>query len=231
MKKSIIYSLSVLFITASMLTSCEAVKNANNTQKGAGIGTAAGAILGAVIGNNVGNGKNSELGAVLGGVIGGVTGGVIGNKMDKQAREIEEAIPGAEVERVGEGIMLTLGENAVRFDTNKATLSAGAKANLEKLVPIFNSYENTNIVIYGYTDSTGRVEYNQTLSAKRANSVKEYLTTKGLENARFETKGLGVNDPIATNETAEGRSKNRRVEFAIVANEQMIKEAQKEAGN
>ncbi|MGJ8761862.1 MAG: OmpA family protein [Polaribacter sp.] len=231
MKKSIIYSLSVLFITASMLTSCEAVKNANNTQKGAGIGTAAGAILGAVIGNNVGNGKNSELGAVLGGVIGGVTGGVIGNKMDKQAREIEEAIPGAEVERVGEGIMLTLGENAVRFDTNKATLSVGAKANLEKLVPIFNSYENTNIVIYGYTDSTGRVEYNQTLSAKRASSVKDYLTTKGLENARFETKGLGVNDPIATNETAEGRSKNRRVEFAIVANEQMIQEAQKEAGN
>jgi len=231
MKKSIIYSLAVLIISASTLTSCEAVKNANNTQKGAGIGTAAGAILGAVIGNNVGNGKNSELGAVLGGVIGGVTGGVIGNKMDKQAREIEEAIPGAEVERVGEGIMLTLGENAVRFDTNKATLSTSAQANLEKLVPIFNSYENTNIVIYGYTDSTGSVEYNQTLSAKRASSVKDYLTTKGLESARFETKGLGVNDPIATNETAEGRSKNRRVEFAIVANEQMIEEAQKEAGN
>ena len=231
MKKSIIYSLSVLFITASMLTSCEAVKNANNTQKGAGIGTAAGAILGAVIGNNVGNGKNSELGAVLGGVIGGVTGGVIGNKMDKQAREIEEAIPGAEVERVGEGIMLTLGENAVRFDTNKATLSASAQANLEKLVPIFNSYENTNIVIYGYTDNTGSVEYNQTLSAKRANSVKDYLITKGLSSSRFETKGLGINDPIATNETVEGRSENRRVEFAIVANEQMIQEAQKEAGN
>ncbi|WP_158841683.1 OmpA family protein [Polaribacter sp. L3A8] len=231
MKKTIIYSLAVILISFGTLTSCEAVKNANNTQKGAGIGTAAGAILGAVIGNNVGNGKNSELGAVLGGVIGGVAGGVIGNKMDKQAREIEEALPGAEVERVGEGIMLTLGENAVRFDTNKATLSADAKANLEKLVPIFNSYENTNIVIYGYTDSTGRVEYNQTLSAKRASSVKDYLTTKGLGNARIETKGLGVNDPIATNETAEGRSKNRRVEFAIVANEQMIKEAKKEAGN
>jgi outer membrane protein OmpA-like peptidoglycan-associated protein len=231
MKKSIIYSLAILLISASPLTSCEALKNANNTQKGAGIGTAAGAVLGAVIGNNVGNGKNSELGAVLGGVIGGVTGGVIGNKMDKQAREIEEAIPGAEVERVGEGIMLTLGENAVHFDTNKATLTNSAKANLDKLVPIFNSYENTNIVIYGYTDNTGSVDYNQTLSAKRANSVKEYLTTKGLKNTRFETKGLGINDPIATNETAEGRSKNRRVEFAIVANEQMIQEAKKEAGN
>lgn len=229
MKKTIIYSLSVLLITAS-LTSCEAVKNASNTQKGATIGTAAGAILGAVIGNNVGNGKNSELGAILGGVIGGVTGGVIGNKMDKQAREIEEALPGAQVERVGEGIMLTLGENAVRFNTNKATLSATAKANLDKLVPVLNNYENTNIVIYGYTDSTGKVEYNQALSAKRASSVKSYLGAKGIDSTRIETKGLGVNDPIASNETAEGRSQNRRVEFAIVANDEMVKQAEKEAG-
>lgn len=229
MKKTIIYSLSVLLLSTSII-SCEAIKNANNTQKGATIGTAAGAILGAVIGNNVGNGKNSELGAVLGGVIGGVTGGVIGNKMDKQAREIEEALPGAQVERVGEGIMLTLGENAVRFNTNKSTLSETAKANLDKLIPVLNNYENTNIVIYGYTDSSGSVEYNQTLSAKRASSVKSYLGAKGIDSTRIETKGLGVNDPIATNETAEGRSQNRRVEFAIVANEEMVKQAQKEAG-
>ena len=229
MKKILIYSLSILVLSASTI-SCDALKNANNTQKGAGIGAAAGSILGAVIGNNVGNGKNSELGAILGGVIGGVAGGVIGNKMDKQAREIEEALPGAQVERVGEGIMLTLGENAVRFNTNKSTLSATAKTNLEKLVPVLNNYENTNIVIYGYTDSTGKVEYNQALSAKRANSVKQYLASKGIEIARIETKGLGVNDPIATNETAEGRSKNRRVEFAIVANEEMVNDAKKEAG-
>ena len=229
MKKTIIYSLSVLMLCTSIL-SCEAVKNANNTQKSAAIGTAAGAILGAVIGNNVGNGKNSELGAVLGGVIGGVTGGVIGNKMDKQAREIKEVLPGADVERVGEGIMLTLGENAVRFETNKSLLSTTAKANLDKLIPVLNNYENTNIVIYGYTDSSGKVEYNQVLSAKRASSVKNYLGAKGINIARIETKGLGINDPIATNETAEGRSKNRRVEFAIVANEEMIKQAEKEAG-
>ncbi len=229
MKKLLIYSLSILVLSASTI-SCEALKNANNTQKGAGIGAAAGSILGAVIGNNVGNGKNSELGAILGGVIGGVAGGVIGNKMDKQAREIEEALPGAQVERVGEGIMLTLGENAVRFNTNKSTLSATAKTNLEKLVPVLNNYENTNIVIYGYTDSTGKVEYNQALSAKRASSVKQYLASKGIDIARIETKGLGVNDPIATNETAEGRSKNRRVEFAIVANEEMVNDAKKEAG-
>ncbi|WP_299003029.1 OmpA family protein [uncultured Tenacibaculum sp.] len=230
MKKSIIYSLSILFLAGSIFTSCKSVQNANNTQKGAVIGTTAGAVIGAVIGNNVGSGNNSELGAILGGVVGGVAGGVIGNQMDKQAREIEEALPGAEVERVGEGIKLTLGENAVRFDTNKASLTSTAKANLDKLVPVFKDYQNTDIVIYGYTDSTGSVEYNQTLSEKRANSVKNYLASKGLNNSRFETKGLGVNDPIATNETAEGRSKNRRVEFAIVANEQMIQEAKKEAG-
>ncbi|MDE0535784.1 OmpA family protein [Tenacibaculum sp. L6] len=230
MKKSIIYSLSILFLVGSIFTSCKSIQNANNTQKGAVIGTTAGAVIGAVIGNNVGSGNNSELGAILGGVVGGVAGGVIGNQMDKQAREIEEALPGAEVERVGEGIKLTLGENAVRFDTNKASLTSTAKANLDKLVPVFKDYQNTDIVIYGYTDSTGAVEYNQTLSEKRANSVKNYLASKGLNNSRFETKGLGVNDPIATNETAEGRSKNRRVEFAIVANEQMIQEAKKEAG-
>lgn len=230
MKKSIIYSLSILFLAGTLFTSCKSIQNANNTQKGAAIGTAAGAVIGAVIGNNVGSKNNSELGAILGGVVGGVAGGVIGNQMDKQAREIEEALPGAEVERVGEGIKLTLGENAVRFATNKATLTSTAKANLDKLVPVFKDYEDTNIVIYGYTDSTGRVEYNQTLSEKRANSVRSYLASKGLNNSRFETKGLGVKDPIATNDTAEGRSKNRRVEFAIVANQQMIKEAKKEAG-
>lgn len=230
MKKSIIYSLSILFLAGTIFTSCKSIQNANNTQKGAAIGTAAGAVIGAVIGNNVGSKNNSELGAILGGVVGGVAGGVIGNQMDKQAREIEEALPGAEVERVGEGIKLTLGENAVRFATNKATLTATAQANLDKLVPVFKDYENTNIVIYGYTDSTGAVDYNQKLSEKRANSVRNYLASKGLNNSRFETKGLGVKDPIATNDTAEGRSKNRRVEFAIVANEQMIKEAKKEAG-
>ncbi|MFC4740899.1 OmpA family protein [Flavobacterium ponti] len=229
MKRVIMYSLSVVFLAATLFTSCEAVKNTNKTQRGAAIGTAAGAVLGAVIGNNV-KGGSSELGAVLGGVVGGVTGGIIGNKMDKQAREIKEALPGAEVERVGEGIKLVLGENAVRFDTNKSTLTAQAQANLDKLIPVFQSYADTDITIFGYTDSTGAVEYNQKLSEQRAASVKSYLAGKGLSVARFTTKGLGIADPIADNETVEGRSKNRRVEFAITANEKMIEDAQKEAG-
>lgn len=215
----------------SLFTSCESVKNTNKTQRGAAIGAVAGGVLGAVLGNNIGKGGNGAIGAVLGGVIGGVAGGVIGNKMDKQAREIQTALPGAQVERVGEGIKLTLGENSVRFDTNKSTLTSTAKANLDKLVPVFQSYADTNIVIYGYTDSTGKVEYNQTLSEQRSASVKEYLASKGLNTARFSTTGMGIADPVATNDTPEGRSQNRRVEFAITANEKMVEDAKKQAGN
>ena len=139
-------------------------------------------------------------------------------------------MPGAQVERVGEGIKLVLGENSVRFDTNKSTLTATAKANLDKLVPVFKSYADTDIVIYGYTDSTGSAEYNLNLSQQRANSVEKYLESKGLNMSRFKMVGMGIADPIATNDTPEGRSQNRRVEFAITANEKMVQDAQKEVG-
>ncbi len=230
MKKLSIIVLASIFLSGTVFTSCESVKNANNTQKGAGIGAVAGAVLGGVLGNNMGKGGNGALGAVIGGVVGGVAGGVIGNKMDKQAREIDQAIPGADVERVGEGIKLTLNENAVRFDTSKSTLTATAKTNLDKLVNVFNQYPDTDIVIYGYTDSTGKVEFNQTLSEQRAASVKTYLVTKGINGGRITTTGMGIADPIASNETVEGRSQNRRVEFAITANQKMIDDAKKEAG-
>jgi outer membrane protein OmpA-like peptidoglycan-associated protein len=231
MKKITIYLLISVLSLGSVVTSCNAAKNTNKTQRGAAIGVVAGSLLGAVIGNNLGNGGNAALGAVLGGVIGGAAGGMIGHKMDKQAREIQTALPGATVERVGEGIKLTLGENSVRFDTNKSTLTATAKANLDRLVPVFKSYADTDIVIYGYTDNTGTVEHNQTLSEQRSASVKTYLASKGLNTGRFTTTGMGIADPVATNDTPEGRTQNRRVEFAIVANDKMKQEAQKEAGN
>lgn len=227
MKNFKIITLALLFTAGSLFTGCDAVKNTNNTQRGAGIGAVGGALIGGILGNNLGKGGKGALGAVLGGVIGGAAGGVIGNKMDKQAREITTAIPGAEVERVGEGIRLVLNENAVRFDTNKSTLTATAKANLDKLVPVFNNYADTNIVIYGYTDITGSAEYNLKLSGERANAVKNYLAGRGLKASRFNITGLGIADPIASNDTPEGRSQNRRVEFAITANDKMIEDAKK----
>lgn len=228
MKKISIVAIALVMVLGSMFTSCESLKNTNKTQRGVAIGAVGGAVLGGILGNNVGKGGEGALGAVIGGVVGGVAGGVIGNKMDKQAREIDAALPGAEVVRVGEGIKLVLNENAVRFDTNKSTLTAAAKANLDKLVPVFQEYPDTNITIFGHTDNTGTPEYNLKLSGERAASVRSYLTNRGLSSSRFQTTGLGIANPIASNETVEGRSQNRRVEFAITANEKMIQEAKKE---
>jgi outer membrane protein OmpA-like peptidoglycan-associated protein len=228
MKKISILGISSLFLLASLFTSCESLKNTNKTQRGAGIGAGAGALIGAIIGNNTKLGTAG--GALIGAAVGGGTGALIGNKMDKQARQIDQALPGADVERVGEGIRLVLNENAVRFDTGKATLTSKAQANLDKLVPVFKEYADTNIEIYGYTDITGSPEFNLTLSQKRAESVKNYLSSKGLVSSRFKTTGKGIADPIATNDTAAGRTQNRRVEFAILANDKMLEDAKKEAG-
>lgn len=216
---------SLFLGSAILLTSCEAVQNANNQQKGTAIGAAAGAVLGGILGNNVGKGKNAPLGAVLGGIVGGAAGNVIGRKMDKQAKEISDTLPGAEVERVGEGIKVTLKENMVNFGFDSSNLTSSAKTNLDKLAQVLKNNPDTNINIYGYTDSKGSDAYNLSLSERRANAVKSYLVAKGISSSRIFAMGRGENDPVASNDTEAGRAENRRVEFAITANEEMIKEA------
>lgn len=225
-------SVAALFLSSSLLmVSCEAVQNANNQQKGTVIGAAAGAVLGGVLGNNIGKGGNAPQGAVLGGVVGGVVGNVIGNKMDKQAKEIKETLPGAEVERVGEGIKVTMSESIVNFAFDSSNLTTPAKANLDKLATVLINNPDTNINIYGHTDSTGTDAYNQGLSERRAAAVKSYLISKGVNSSRMFTMGIGESEPVADNSTDAGRAQNRRVEFAITANEDMIKDAQQEVAN
>ncbi|SHI48471.1 Outer membrane protein OmpA [Mesonia phycicola] len=226
MKKIASKSIILIMSLTLVLTGCDAIKNANNTQKGGAVGATGGAVIGGVIGNNIGDGNNTALGAIIGGVVGGATGAYIGNRMDKQAQEIEQEIPGAEVTRVGEGISVTFDENSgVYFDTNKSDINSKSKETLEKLVAIFKEYPNTNVLVEGHTDNTGAEDYNMTLSKKRANSVTNYLTSQGLSNGRFTTNWYGETQPKYDNNTAEGRSKNRRVELAIVANEEMKEEA------
>lgn len=219
-------NIAAFFITSTMiLTSCEAVKNANNQQKGTVIGTAAGAVIGGVLGNNLGKGKNAPAGAVLGGIVGGVAGNVIGRNMDKQAKEIKETLPGAEVERVGEGIKVTMKENMVNFGFDSSDLTPAAKANLDKLAQVLKNNMDTNINIYGHTDSKGTDAYNLSLSERRAAAVKSYLVAQGVSSSRMFTMGVGEKEPVASNDTDAGRAENRRVEFAITANEEMINDA------
>lgn len=218
--------ISALFLSSALLTSCEAVQNSNNQQRGTAVGVASGAVIGGILGNNIGKGRNAALGAILGGVIGGVAGNVIGNKMDKQAKEIKETLPGAEVERVGDGIKITMNESIVTFAFDSSNLTTLAKTNLDKLVQVLVNNPDTNINIYGHTDSKGSDDYNQKLSERRANSVKAYLVSKGIASSRMFALGEGESMPVASNDTEEGRAKNRRVEFAITANEKMINDAQ-----
>ena len=174
--------------------------------------------------------RNSALGALIGGVVGGVSGGIIGKRMDKQAQRIEQEIPGAEVTRVGEGIDVVFDEKSgVYFDTNKHDINEKSKANLNKLISVFQEYPDTNIIIEGHTDSSGDDTYNLELSKKRANSVTQYLKDSGISSTRLTTYWHGETLPKYDNATAEGRSKNRRVEFGIVANEAMKEKAMQES--
>lgn len=220
---------ALLLAAGLVLGGCEAMSNMNATQKGAAIGTASGAVVGGVIGNQIGSG-NSVLGALAGAVVGGVAGGLIGNKMDKQAKKIETTLPGAEVKRSAEGIQIILDENSnVRFEYNKSDLTADAKQNLNKLIGIFNEYSDTDILVVGYTDSIGSQEYNLPLSEKRAQSVVDYLKNQGINGSRLSSIGKGKEEPRTSNATEAGRAQNRRVEFAIMANDKMKQEAQQEA--
>ncbi len=228
-----IATLSLAMVLIFGLSSCEATRNANNKQKGAVIGAAGGAVLGAILGNNIGKGGNGELGAVIGGVVGGAAGVLIGAKMDKNAQKIEEEVPGAKVERVDDGIVITFdGENSgVYFDTNKYNINDDSKTTLDRLAAVLVEFPDTDVVVVGHTDSTGSAEYNMTLSKNRAQSVTNYFTgPKGLSPGRFTTNWFGEESPIATNDTAEGRAQNRRVNIVIVPNEKMKQEAEQEAG-
>jgi len=214
--------LIILVCAALILPGCASM---NKTQKGAVVGTAAGGAMGAVIGRASGN---TALGAVIGAAVGGATGAIIGKNMDKQAEEIKNKVPDAKVERVGEGIVVEFSNN-VLFGFDKSELSDASKETLEKLVLVLNEYPDTDIELQGHTDSKGSDTYNQSLSEKRANSVSTYLVSKGIAQSRITAKGFGETMPKYDNETEEGRSQNRRVEFLITANEKMIAEAEKEA--
>jgi len=231
LKKISIVALTLILVVG--LSSCDATRNANNAQKGAVIGTAGGAILGAIIGNNTGKkGSGGELGAVIGGVVGGTTGVLIGNKMDKQAQKIEEEIPGAKVERIDDGILVTFDENSgVHFETEKYNINATSEVLLNKLANILKEYPDTDVLVVGHTDSSGAAAYNMSLSERRANSVTNYfVNSKGLSSGRFTTTWFGEDQPIADNGTVEGKAQNRRVNVAIVPNDKMINDAKKEAG-
>ena len=219
-----------------LATGCDATRRASNRDKGVAVGAVGGAVIGGIIGNNVGNKNNTAVGAIIGAAVGGIAGGIIGNNMDKQAEKIKKEIPGAKVERVGEGINVTFDENnpdgtkaGVYFATGKYNITANSQLAVNKLVKIFSEYPETNILVEGHTDNVGSEASNMILSERRANAVGTELKKYGLAANRLTVKWYGESQPKGDNTTVEGRAANRRVEFSITANEKMKADAKVEA--
>ncbi len=209
---------------AMVLSSC----GASNTVKGGGIGAGAGAAVGAGVGAVAGGGRGAAIGAGIGAVLGGTAGAIIGNKMDKQAAELEQ-IEGAQVEKINEGeaIKVTF-ESGILFATNSSTLNTASRASLDKFATSLQNNPDTDVKIYGHTDSTGSDAINNPLSQRRAESVYNYLVSKGISGNRMASQGFGSTQPVADNSTVSGRAQNRRVEVYILPNAKMIKEAQEQ---
>ena len=205
---------AVLAIFATALTSA-ACSSLNKTEKGAIIGAGTGAVVGGAIGRA--NGSTAK-GAIIGAAVGGVVGGIIGKQMDKQADELAQNIPGAKVERVGEGIQVTFASGLL-FDFDSDRIRPEAATNLRNLASSLDKYPNTDLLIVGHTDSVGADSYNLSLSDRRARSAAEYLASQNVARARLRTAGRGETEPVATNDSDTGRGQNRRVEVAIYANE------------
>ena len=216
----------VLFVVLCFVLATAGCAEWTRMQKGAAIGAGTGGAVGGLIGHAAGS---TVAGVLLGAVIGGAAGAYIGNYMDKQAAEIERDIAGARVERVGEGIKITF-TSGIMFDTDKAVLKDAYRGELSELAGILKKYDDTNILLDGHTDSTGSEEYNLELSRRRAQTVGDYLAMQNVSSSRFTVTGHGESQPIASNDTVEGRAQNRRVEVAIYANEKLKKAAMEKAG-
>ncbi|MGZ8414845.1 MAG: OmpA family protein [Gemmatirosa sp.] len=193
--------------------------------KGAVIGATTGAVAGGLIGRS--NGSTSR-GAIIGAAVGGAAGAIIGHQMDQRAKTLEQTIAGARVERVGEGILVTF-DSGLLFDFDSDVMREPARANLRELAANFSRYPDSDLLIVGHTDAQGEDVYNQRLSERRASSAATYLAAQGVPRERVRTAGRGEVEPVAQNDSEDGRQQNRRVEVAITANAAARAQAQRQA--
>jgi len=195
----------------------------SNAVKGGAIGAGAGGAAGGVIGHEAGN---TAAGAIIGAAVGGTAGVLIGRHMDKQAEEMRKELENAEVERVAEGIRITF-DSGILFLTDSSELQPEARTTIESMAKVLNDYPDSNVLIEGDTDNTGTADYNQKLSERRAQAVADYHKLLGVAGSRISIVGLGESNPIASNDSADGRRQNRRVEVAIFANDALKQAAEK----
>ena len=205
-------------------TACQSLHT--NKEKGAVIGAAGGAAVGAAVGKATGS---TARGAIIGAAVGGAAGAIIGHQMDQKAKEIQQTVAGAEVTRVGEGVVVTF-DSGLLFDCDSDRLRAESRKNLDNLASSLSSFGDSKLLLVGHTDSQGTDEYNLDLSRRRADAVASYLESHNVSAARVQASGRGETEPVASNDTDSGRQQNRRVEVAIYASDKMKADAKALAG-
>jgi len=210
-KRSVCYWVVTMVCIVSLVSCAE---NRKKTKIGAGIGAAAGAGIGYAIGKQSGHGGE---GAAIGAAVGAAAGAGVGYYLDKQAEELRQ-IEALEVQRERDRLIATL-PSGLLFDFDSFSLRPEGVQSLREVAGVLTSYRETTIVVKGYTDSTGKETYNQELSERRANAVRNFLIGEGVDAARITAVGFGEQFPVASNDTEEGRQQNRRVEMEIIPTE------------
>ena len=208
-----------LLLAGAILTGCTTTNPYTGEQQtsklvwGTALGTAAGAATGALVD------KNHGRGALIGAAAGAAVGGGVGYYLDTQEAELRAELEstGVRVVRDSDSIRLVMPGN-ITFQSDSADINSGFYPTLNSVAKVLKKYSNSTVMVMGYTDSTGSVDYNQALSQRRAQSVASYLIGQGVKSSRFEVMGMGISNPIASNSTAAGRQQNRRVEIKIIPN-------------
>ena len=211
--------MAVCMAVAALTVGCQTIdpytgeeKTASAT-KGAAIGAGAGALLGILTGDDS---KDRRKRALIGAGVGGLAGGAAGAYMDNQEAKLREQLQGTGVgvTRVGDEIILNMPGN-VTFEVDSSDLKPQFFSVLDSVGLVLQEYDKTVIEVTGHTDSTGRAEYNQALSERRAAKVATYIANRGIDRQRILAFGRGQTQPIADNNTAAGRTQNRRVELTL----------------
>jgi len=208
-----------LLLAGALLAGCTTTNPYTGEQQtsklvwGTALGTAAGAATGALVD------KNHGRGALIGAAAGAAVGGGVGYYLDTQEAELRQELEstGVRVVRDSDSIRLVMPGN-ITFQSDSADINSGFYPTLNSVAKVLKKYSNSTVMVMGYTDSTGSVDYNQQLSQRRAQSVASYLIGQGVKSSRFEVMGMGISNPIASNSTAAGRQQNRRVEIKIIPN-------------
>ncbi len=207
--------LTTLALAATLaITGCaNMTPTQSGTAKGAGIGALGGAVIGAMAGDS----KDAATGAVIGGVAGAVVGNIWSSRMEQQKRAMEDATrgTGVEVSQTADNRLKLEIPSDISFDTGRADIKSNFRPVLDRFATSLRDNPVTNVTIIGHTDSTGSDAINDPLSRNRAANTRNYLTARGISEARFTVQGRGSHEPIASNTSEAGRAQNRRVEIFV----------------